>query len=83
MTDYEHSIAREVRALLIPAHPQPTDVNLAGASEICSRRALHDRPASRPFSGRNISGHTKGDTGDSGCERRQGRGTTFGRHYGH
>jgi hypothetical protein len=36
MTDDEHSIAREVHELLLSAHPQPTDDNLARAYELAA-----------------------------------------------
>jgi hypothetical protein len=36
MTDSEHSVAREVHALLLSAHPHVTDPNLGKASELAS-----------------------------------------------
>jgi hypothetical protein len=44
VTDAELLIAREVHALLLSAHPQPTDVNLAKSAELASgaRRAEDD-----------------------------------------
>ena len=36
MTDFERSIAREVHALLLSAHPQAADINLTKAAELAS-----------------------------------------------
>ena len=36
MTDDEHAIAHQVHALLLEAHPQPTDLHLPRAFELAS-----------------------------------------------
>jgi hypothetical protein len=36
MTDFDRSIAREVHALLLSAHPQAADINLTKAAELAS-----------------------------------------------
>jgi hypothetical protein len=44
VTDIEHSIAHEVHALLLSAHPRPTDGNLAKAAQLAAERNTTVRP---------------------------------------